>query len=235
MNPNEFAHELEKIFEDNLESVVLYGSAASTDFSKKLSDYNTIVVLKDPAPANLAKSGKLIRKWIKKGNPVPLFFDPKHIERSLDVFPLEFLDIKDRHKVLIGHDPFENIKVDFSNLRHQCETELKGKLLYLRGFYASNYDQPKLIAETMLKSFSAFVTVFRGVLHMLGETPDRDSAKVVEGLVKHIDFNSQIFMDLIAVRKGTSVLPRKEEALEAFEQYLTELETITSYVDAMNT
>ncbi len=235
MNPNEFAHELEKIFEDSLKSVVLYGSAASSDFSKKMSDYNIIIVLKDPAPSNLAKSGKLIRQWIKKGNPEPLFFDPKHIESSLDVFPLEFLDIKKRHKTLLGHDPFENAVIDQSNLRHQCEFELKGKLLYLRGYYAANSDRPKLIAEAMLKSFPSFLAVFRGILHMKKETPEQDSAKVVEALVKHIDFNSRVFLDLIAVRKGTEMLPRKDEALAAFEDYLTELEVITRYVDRMNT
>lgn len=234
MLPNEFAHNLEQIYADDLRSVILYGSAASSDFSKKYSDYNTIVILKDTAPGILAKSSKLIKRWTKKGNPAPLFFDENHIRTSLDVFPLEFLDIADRHKILLGANPFLNIKIDPKNLRHQCESELKGKLLNLRASYIMNYDHPKRISEIMLKTFPSFVSVFRGVLRLLNQTPDRDTPKVIERLAEHIDFNPQVFMDLVAVREGRQFLPRKDEAISTFENYLTEIETITSFVDRMN-
>ena len=146
MTPFELAHELERIYGDQLKSVVLYGSAASDDYSKKFSDFNVFCILGDPSPGALAKSNGLVRKWVKKGNPPPHFFDPKHIETSLDVFPMEFMDIKDQHKVLLGKDPLHGISVDLKNLRHECESELKGKLLHLRAFYAENCNKPKMIA-----------------------------------------------------------------------------------------
>jgi len=234
MTPYEFAHKLENICEDNLESVILYGSAVGGDFSKEYSDYNLIVILKDSSPDNLSKVGKLVRKWVRQGNPVPHFFDPRHIEVSRDVFPLEFIDIADRHDVLFGTDPFKGIQIDRSNLRHQCESELKGKLLHLRAMYTMTCHKPRRVAQMMLRSFPGFVAVFRGIAHLVGPTPPKDTRQMIEQLAKQIDFNPTIFMDLITVREGTTFLPRRAEAISAFENYLTEIETITNFIDRMS-
>ncbi len=231
MTPHQLAHELERIYGEHLKSVVLYGSAASEDYSKKFSDFNVFCVLDDPTPAALSKSNSLIRKWVKKGNPPPHFFDPKHIETSLDVFPMEFMDIKDQHKVLLGKDPLEGISVDPKNLRHECESELKGKLLHLRAFYAENCNKPKLIAEIMIKSFPTFLAAFRGTLRLLGKKPPRDAKTTVELISAEVNINTEVFLQIIESRTGESLLPRGDEALEMFERYLTELTVISDFVD----
>lgn len=234
MTPYEFSHRLEEACGENLESVILYGSAVGTDFSKEYSDYNTIVILKDPAPSEIAAMGKIVRKWVRHGNPAPHIFDRTHIDRSRDVFPLEFTDIADRHEVLFGNDPFKSINIDRVNLRHQCESELKGKLLHMRGYFATNCHRPKRISKMMLSTFPGFVAVFKGVAHLMGEPPEKDARKLIEQLAKRIDFNPQVFMDLVLVREGNAFLPRKAEAMSAFERYLTEIETITNFVDRIN-
>jgi len=231
MKPKEFTRQMEKIYAENLESVILYGSAVGSDFSKRYSDYNTIVVLNDCSPGELAKAQGIVRKWIKKGNPAPLFFDPNHVETSRDVFPLEFIDIRDRHQLLYGKDPFANINVEMTNLRHQCESELKGKILHMRSFYAENYNKPSNVAKLMIQSLPTFVAVFRGVLTLLGVEVPHERAKVVEELSCRIQFNPSVFLDIINVREGNTAAPRRDEALEAFEDYLTALETITNFVD----
>lgn len=231
MKPQEFSKKLEKLYEGNLESVILYGSAVGRDFSKRYSDYNTIVVLNDCSPGELAKSQELVRKWVKKGNPPPLFFDPNHVETSRDVFPLEFIDIRDRHHLLFGKDPFAGITVETTNLRHQCESELKGKILHMRSFYAENYKKPSHIAKLMIQTLPTFVAVFRGVLTLLDVEVPHERSKVVEELSRRVEFNPTVFLDIINVREGNTAAPRRDDALEAFEDYLTALETITTFVD----
>lgn len=231
MLPSEFASQMEKIHEGNLESVILYGSAVGTDFSKKFSDYNLIVILKDCSPGELVKSSKLVRKWMKQGNPPPLFFDPNHVETSRDVFPLEFIDIRDRHQTLFGTDPFAHVSIDQRNLRHQCESELKGKILHLRSFFSANNHRPGKVANMMITSFPTFTAVFRGVLTLMDETVPQERRNVVEKLSQKIDFNPTVFLDIINIREGNTKPPRYGEALEAFEEYLTALESITSFVD----
>ena len=48
-----------------------------------------------------------------------------------------------------------------------------------------------------------------------------------------VDINPQIFFDIIDIRGGSSFLPRGNDALEHFERYLTELGSLTSFVDQM--
>lgn len=231
MTPHEFSRTLESLYGDNLESVILFGSAVGTDFSKKFSDYNIIVILKDCSPGELAKSNTLVRKWMRKGNPPPLFFDPAHVETSRDVFPLEFIDIRDRHQLLFGKDPFVDVTIDHTNLRHQCESELKGKIVHLRSFFAANCHRSRKIAHMMITSLPTFTTTFRGILALLGTTPPLERARVIEELARRIDFNPTVFLDIINVREGNTAAPRHAEALEAFEEYLTALETMSRFVD----
>lgn len=233
MTPHAFAHELERIYGEELQAVVLYGSAAGSDFSRKFSDYNLFCVLREVTPATLSRSNRVVQKWIRKGNPAPHFFEPTHIERSLDVFPIEFLDMLDRHEVILGRDPLEKIVVEPKNLRHQCESELKGKLIHLRAFYAGNCHKPKRIAQMMVDSFPTFLTAMRAVLRLIGEKPPQDSRAVVELLSTRLSFNPTIFFEMIDIRRGSALLPRRDAALAAFERYLTELNVITTFVDQM--
>lgn len=232
MTPHELAHELEHIYGEEILSVVLYGSAVGCDYSKKFSDYNVFCVLAKVTPAKLALANNVLRKWDRKGNPPPHFFDPEYIERSLDVFPLEFLDMKDRHEVLLGADPLASVEVSAHNLRHQCESELKGKLIHLRTFYAANVDRPKRLSRIMVESFPTIAAAMRGVIRLLGETPPADMRAVVEMIGTRVEMTPQIFFDIIDMRSG-DFLPRGDDALEHFERYLTELATLTDFVDGM--
>ena len=233
MTPHELAHELEKIYGDELHSVVLYGSAATADFSATYSDYNVFCVLASPTPAALAKANPVVRRWVREGNPPPHFFGTEHIARSLDVFPIEFLDMQERHQVLLGSDPLAGVALDARHLRHQVESEMKGKLLHLRTFYAATCDRPKEVARMMVASFPTFMAAFRAALRLMGEPPPADAQAVIERLAQQIGINPEIFLEIALIRQGASILPRKAEALAAFEQYLTELEAVTTYVDRM--
>jgi hypothetical protein len=233
MTPHELAHEMERVYGEDLKAVVLYGSAVGTDYSKRFSDFNVFCVLREVTPAALAKSSGVLRRWMKRGNPAPHFFDPAYIDRSLDVFPLEFLDMKDRHETLVGRDPLEGIEVDRKNLRHQCESEFKGKLIHLRTYYAANCGKPKMLARMMVEAFPTFLAAMRGVLWLLGERAPADARAVVELVGNRVDINPTIFYDIIEIRRGESLLPRGEEAASAFERYLTEIEALTRFVDEL--
>lgn len=231
MTPHDLAHELERVYGEKLQAVILYGSGATGEHSKKFSDYNIFCVLADPTPGELSRGNRVVRRWVRRGNPPPHFFGPDHIARSLDVFPIEFLDMKERHQVLLGRDFLREVAIDPKNLRHECESELKGKLIHLRAFFTSECHRPRRIAKAMVGSFSALLASFRAILRLSGEEPPPTSRAVVERLAKLVGFAPEIFLDIIAIREGESLLPRGDVALASFERYLTELEAITRYID----
>ena len=137
--------------------------------------------------------------------------------------------------ILLGRDPLTEVNVAPDNLRHQCESELKGKLIHMRTFYAANCNRPKEIAKMMVDSFPTFIAAMRGTLRLLGKRPPVDARAVVELVGGLIDINPTIFFDILEIRSGASLLPRGDEALSAFELYLTELASLTRFVDQIQT
>lgn len=234
MQLEQFVNDIKSVYEDNLESLVLFGSAATEDFSRQYSDYNLILVLKQISPTELQKSNKIVKKWMKSGNSAPLFFDENHIKTSTDVFPIEFYDIKSSRKILLGKDPFTEIKIENTNLRHQCESELKGKILQLQSRFAQIASDERTVAKLMMESLSTFLSVFKGIVRLLGHEPEVKKRALVEQLATMINFTPNIFMELLDVREGNAVLPRKD-AIEKFEEYLTEIKAITDFVDKFET
>jgi len=61
-----------------------------------------------------------------------MIFTVSEFLSSDDVFPIEYLDMKDGHKLLYGRDFLSEINVSDANLRHECEFDLRSKLLKLR-------------------------------------------------------------------------------------------------------
>lgn len=231
MDLRELTQKLISIYGENLLSLILYGSAATGEYTKKYSDYNLIAVLKHLSPVELNRANKLIRKWVRKGNPPVLFFDEEHIKTSSDVFPIEFLDIIKNHKLLHGKDCFEGITIDRKNLRHECESELKGKLLKLHSEFLLNGHRKKRVKHLMLSSISSFAAVFKGVLYLIGEEPANTKKEIIEQLARFIDFNPTVFFEILSARAGDLTIRGKEEILEKFEQYLTAIRIIIRYVD----
>jgi len=125
----EFTEGLKEIYQQDLVSLILYGSAASGEYVSKHSNLNILVVLKNTQQNELIKAVKLVKKF---GTINPLFLTEDYIASSTDVFPIEFLDMQENYSLLFGKDVLKSINIDISNLRFQCEQELKSKLINLK-------------------------------------------------------------------------------------------------------
>ncbi|OQX87303.1 MAG: hypothetical protein B6D55_03880 [Candidatus Omnitrophica bacterium 4484_70.2] len=92
-----YLKELLKIHGKNIISINLYGSATGKDFSPKTSDINLLVVFHQLPFEVLEKSLKLVSWGIDRKISCPLFLTLEHIRTSQDVFPIEFLEMKENH------------------------------------------------------------------------------------------------------------------------------------------
>src|SRR5881628_2979617 len=151
-----------------LRSVVLYGSAARGDHHPAASDLNVILVLESLDPATLEALAPAVRRFVKKGHPIPRMFSPALIAASADSFPIEFADIRDGRSVLHGEDPFAAVVVGRDNLRLQLEREIKEKMMRLREAYVMAHDSDSALRRLLVESYSAFAALFRGGLHLMG-------------------------------------------------------------------
>jgi predicted nucleotidyltransferase len=230
ISPEEFTEKLGTVCGDNLQSVVLYGSAAAGDYSAKGSDYNLLVVLNDLQPAVLRNLAKPVEAWERAGNPVPLLFTRQRLTDAADIFPIELLDMRDARKVLFGEDVIAGIYPDTTNLRLQVERELSSALIQLRRNYLSVCGSPRRLTALLTGSLSGVLTLFRAALRLYENSVPVEKFQALEKLNGHIPVESGAFRQIQALKTGT-VKIKKVDAGQLFEEYMKSIETVVDAVD----
>lgn len=226
------ARDLEAAYGAALVSVVLYGSAARGDFRPGVSDLNVLVLLTDTRPSTLRHGSALARAWVSEGNQPPLVLSEAEWRASADVFPIEYSDIRDAHRVLHGADPFGGITIDLADLRHQCEHELKGKHIQLRERYLLASGDPAELRELLVRSFSTFLVLFRTVLRLAGGDAPRDPEAVIRQAAAQAGFDPAPLLAVHAARGGAKLDARPESPVVT--GYLDAVEKVVEWVDRLS-
>ncbi len=231
---NRLVADLTKLYGEDLLAVILFGSAARGDHAGKSSDLNVLAVLKDLDLEFLERASGTAIRWTRQGNQPILFFTPALIEESRDVFPMEFLDIRDSHRVLAGNDFFATVDVAPGNLRLQCETELKGKTLQLRERYLLGHGKKRELRQILAGSFSSIMTICRGVLRLAGEAKRVANEEVIRSVCRRFDLAEGPFHRVLALKKGGPP-GSLEDIKDLYRDYYGELRKLQSQVDRLET
>src|SRR5881392_3880577 len=123
MKLDELVRQLQLAYGNGLRSVVLFGSAVAGEHNPKKSDYNVLVIVDSLPLERLRAVAAVSKAWAEDGNPPPMTFTAREWRTSSDIFPMEYADILERHRVLFGDPPFDGISVDRKDLRLQLEQE----------------------------------------------------------------------------------------------------------------
>jgi hypothetical protein len=230
MTLDELVRQLGAAYGSRLASVVLYGSAAAGEHIPKKSDYNVLVLLDRIEMRELAAASSVARAWGEAGNPPPMTMTVEEWRRSSDVFPMEYADILERHKVLHGRPPFDGITVARDNLRLQLEQQVMGKLLQLRqGTLLAGTDAKRQI-ELISASISTILVLFRAVIRLHGEPVVGDNAAVAERVAQLAGLDAAPFLRAIRHQRGeTRIEPSDAGTLLA--EYLTGVERLDAHLD----
>jgi len=232
MTLDELVVQLTKAFGDGLVSVVLYGSAAAGEHIPKRSDFNVLVVVRELGLPELEREAAIARAWGEAGNPPPLTLTESEWRSSSDVFPMEYADVLERHRVLYGTPPFEGISVVPRNLRLQLEHEAMGKLLQLRqGVLASGGDRKRMI-ELLAGSLSTFMIIFRALLRYHSESPPTDYERLVSAVAARTGMNGAPFVRVIRLLRGSEKLP-ETEVQQVLAGYLAGAHALVDYLDRL--
>lgn len=175
-----FVQDVQGVYGEDLLAILLYGSAATGEHVTGRSDINVAVVLRRLTAALLRKASGSLRNWHRQGFATPLFLDPETLHASLDAFPIEFLDMQERHRTLWGPDLLADLHVGRGNLRFQCEQELRGKLLKLCQSYVESAHTPTELERILGIAVPSIVVLARTLLRLGGEDPSGGTDTVLE-------------------------------------------------------
>ena len=150
--------------------------------------------------------------------------------RSSDVFPMEYADILERHRVLVGDPPFEGLRISGEHLRLQLEQQVMGKLLQLRqGALLAGTNGDRQL-ELISASISTILVLFRAVLRLKGERPSADKSDVVTRVAALAGFDPAPFTSAVRHHAGTARIPAGS-AGAVLSQYLSGVEQLDAYLD----
>ncbi len=217
---------------DDFLSAYITGGAMNPGFDPDKRHVNVLVVTKELSISRLDAIAAAVPTSSKPPHIDPMFMTMQQVQRSLDVFPIEWLDLKERHWRLEGVDLFDALDVPQTYLRLQIEQELRGKHLRLKQEYLIGAAQPERLHAALARLASGFHTLFRSLIRLHGEAPPASLERVIARVAEIHDLDANALQGahkLRALRKH----PGAEETRAIYKAFLTQVERLTSAVDAL--
>lgn len=227
---DEFVKRLREAGGANIESLVLFGSAVAGDFHPGLSDLNLLCVLLDSSFQGLQALSPAAKWWEKQKQPPPLCMTKQELQRSIDVFTIELLDMRQHHRVLFGDDPLAELQIPMDLHRVQVEYELREKLVLLRQHVLLAGDSESRLWDLLLRSAPSFSTLFRHALIALHNGALLGRREAVQQLAQRLGFDPSPMQQVLDIREQK--LDRKKIAVsDLAARYMAAIEKVTSAVD----
>jgi predicted nucleotidyltransferase len=213
----------------NLESVILYGSAARGDFREGRSDLNVMCTMHSLALSEMIKLEETVKWWTgTHKQPAPLLFTTEELHSSADVFSIELLDIQQNHQVLYGKDSVAGIAVPMNLHRVQVEHDLRLLLLRLRQHFLHSGENYEALAAILAKSFSSATTLLRHTLISLEEQVPSSSLDLFARIAKLTGADAAAFEAVHHLRESGTA---PGEIVPLYGAYLTALEKVIVAMD----
>jgi hypothetical protein len=228
----EFIGRMRQAAGENLQSVILYGSAADGEFHPKFSNVNLLCVLRDASFGALQAVAPAVKWWTRQKHHAPLLLAREELERSADVFSIELLDMQQQHRMLYGEDVLQGLPIPMRLHRAQLEYELREKTILLRQRLLLASGNKNRLWELLLGSLSAFATLFRHVLVAMGDLAPKTRREGIQTLASRIPLDPSALLQLLDIRE-TKADRKQLDVSDVARRYLTAVQQVTAAVDKM--
>lgn len=201
---------------DRLRAVIAYGPWLEAD-QRELAR-TALVVIDGLTAADLRATAPAVGQ-LRRTRLEPLFLAAGELALSLDVFPLEFLEMQAGYLVVHGEDLLAGLEFPPTALRLQLEEELRGSAHCLRQEVARHGHRPKAMRLVVARTFAGLARAWRGLLNLAGQDiPTRPEA-LVEAVALAYRLDPLLLAKLHRIETGALVPPP-----EALDQVVDELD-----------
>jgi predicted nucleotidyltransferase len=214
-----YAKDVKSAFGDQLEGLLVYGSAVRGEFLPGRSNLNLLLVIADYDAAILKRYAPVHKRWSKEGVITPLFLTDAEIRTSSALFPLEFLEIQEHHRVLGGRDPFVGFHVDVTKVADAVKQGLAGHILRLRQRFVEAGGANDAVMMLLPLAVTSAVPLLRGIQRMRGWPVLTQSDAVIKDIADRLQLDLQGFHDALMLKRGI-ITPGPSEVPRVFDRYL---------------
>ncbi|MGZ4820703.1 MAG: nucleotidyltransferase domain-containing protein [Terriglobales bacterium] len=226
----DFCQRIQAAAKENLDSIVLYGSAARDDFSEEYSDLNLLCIVRNAGTKELERLAPVVEWWTKSlGYRPPLILTEPELSGSADVFAIETLDMKAEHRILAGRDVLAGIEVRMNLHRVQLEHELRTMMMRLRQHYVLFAGHDENLKTALAKSVSSVVVMLRHAVIALGQAPPTGSKRnQVAQAARVLGVDAAAIDAVLDLREGRKV---EGSIRELYDRYMQAIAAVLERVD----
>jgi predicted nucleotidyltransferase len=227
----ELVNRLKEAAGKNLESVILYGSAARGHYKPGASDINILCTLVTMDVHELQLLAPVVHWWTRdEKEPPPLFFLTEELQRSTDVFAIESLDLQRAHRVLYGKDPVTDLQVPMNLHRVQVERDLRLLMMRLRQHVLLAGKNELEYTAILKRSDSTSLVLLRHTLLDFGEEPPAEHSKLFERIAALTGADAGSFQDVHDFREGRKL---EKDVFHIYDGYIRALEKVIIAMDGL--
>jgi predicted nucleotidyltransferase len=233
--PNETHKLLKRYIQDvtnaygnELEGIVLFGSAVRGEFMPGRSNLNVLLVMASYDLPVLKKYDGIHKRWSKEQIVVPLFLTAADLQSAASVFPLEYQDIQEGHRVLWGQDPFVGLKIDSRYVGVGVLQALRGNLLRLRQRLVEGRSTEEAITILLSLSITGLLPALRGLQRLLNRPVLAHGEPLLKDIESQLALNLTGLRDALSLKRG-DISPGQKEIPRLMDRYI---ECLTNLVAA---
>ncbi len=211
-----YIEEIKEINKDNLISIIRH------------NNNQVLVLLKEINFKNLLENSKVTKKLQKK-KIIPMYLTKEYIETSCDVYPLEYINMKNSHEVVYGDDILKELNIPSDNIRLESEQKIKGALIRITQVILEMGDRKKDLSKTVFLAVEDIMDGIKGMLNLAKITDPDTAAAVLDSAQKQFNIELQPIKDILNWKNGTAPEDYKKLIYDFYEK----IEELAVLVDKM--
>ncbi len=165
---------------DDLQALIVYGSAVRGGYVEGRSDVDVLVVLRRDDRATLEKIGNSLLLARTSARIESMLLRGDELSRAADVFPLLYDDVRSCHVALHGSDPFATLEIADTHRRLRIEQELREARIRLRLILSEAPQLPRQLTGAIARKLKQL----RSPLHALLRLRGREAQHDIEAVMK---------------------------------------------------
>lgn len=229
-NPNdivdEYVGDYLALFNKDLKSIIMYGSAVSHEFMAGKSDVNMAIFLNDISIYNLSKASLIQEKWLKRGVNVPFYFSESLLADTCESYPLEILDMKSNYRVLHGLDILSKMDINNDHIKRQCERELRRFAIHLRRLFVTNYSNDVVLVQSLQESMKDLIPILKGIVVLYDEAIPNSKSEIVAKVEDLVNLGISSLSEVFNIANNV----KKIDIKELMEKYCNDIDKMISVV-----
>src|SRR5262249_45628979 len=156
------------------------------------------------------------------------------LRTGADVFPVDALELIERRALLKGTDVLATLDVTSANLRHQCEYELRSKLIGLRQAFLRERGEDGVAYELLAHAAGGAggsSALFRHLLTLAGRAQPGERSQLAAAVAEAYGVDGAALAAPYAARR--EMKPDDQTARTRLAGYLDALDALTRAVDEL--